>query len=76
MLLTMTQKNCKIIAHQSECSWMGKTYASVRTPGKCPITSSDIYIVHQLQSLCEGCCDDELKHQGNNESCSKYLKSL
>ena len=34
------------------------------------------YIAHQVQSLCEGWCDDELKDEGNTESCSKYLKTL
>ena len=33
------------------------------------------YIVHQVQSLCEDCCDDQI-HQDNNESCKKYHKTL
>ena len=34
------------------------------------------YVAHNFQSLYEGCCDDELKYQDNNKSCSKYLKTL
>ena len=70
----MTQNNFKILAHQSEFSWMAYIYIyiyiyiydSVRTPCKCPITSPDISLT-KFNHFVKAVAMMSLKTKLNNE---------